>query len=95
MLKPLHAIQRHGPGDRAISLTQIWRDGPIAIFEANKPGNFEVVVVKTRKANPNWAAHAGFLEVECYPSNEEWGLYGWTFMTLAEAKSKATALSVA
>ncbi len=71
---------------------QIERHGKVAIYERSKVGapHFEVVVIKEGRA---WEkAGVQFPASELYPSSEQWGVLGWTYLDLASAKAKAALL---
>lgn len=85
--------------------TLVERSGLVAIFERSKDGgkqsHFETVVLREDKAKsasfPPTPKHPNGRKVdypaqERYPSNEDWGNYGWTYKTLQEARLKASAL---
>lgn len=76
------------------------RRGRVCLVRRHKEGgrspNLEVVVLRVRKAS---TFRVGGREIhspehESYPSNEDWGTYGWTFRAgdLAKAKAKMASL---
>lgn len=75
--KPLQReFRRHG-----FSYRQRRRIGNAAIYEQNAPGwpspNYEVIAIRSCRGHPK-SRFAGQL-VERYPSNTEWGVYGFTY----------------
>jgi hypothetical protein len=63
-------------------LRHIWRDGDIALYERSRtkekpPHELEMVVIRIRPERLIF----GKLTVahEAYPTDEEWGHYGWSF----------------
>lgn len=66
------------------------RHGDVAIYEQRKPTHtssyYEVVIVsKHAKDNDFVGTKAGD---EYLPSTSEWGTYGWTYLTLEDAREK-------
>jgi hypothetical protein len=66
------------------------REGNVAIYEQRKSthssGYYEVVVIRKRKADNDFAGtKAGD---EYLPCTNEWGIYGWTYLTLEKAREK-------
>lgn len=66
---------------KGFQLQQIVRNGPFAIFNRfqkfPEKGHFEVVVIQShngRKIGETYLEPAEF-----YPSDSQWGQYGWTF----------------
>jgi len=65
---------------------QLERVGDVALYNQGGGSAYEVVVIRR---------HSGFVvsgkrvePAEYLPSNEDWGIYGWTLHTLEEAKAK-------
>jgi hypothetical protein len=72
------------------SYKQLSRTGNVAIYEQSKTYMkmpiYEVVVIRQMRGRTS-----GLFKIvphEKYPSNEEWGKYGWTLPTLEGAKEK-------
>lgn len=75
---------------KGFEFKQIMRDGDMAIYEKCAPGS----------KNPNYelihiTSHNGYViggnkipPSEVYPSDTQWGVHGWTYVTLKDAKSK-------
>lgn len=73
--------------------TLVTRLGEVAIYSQEKEShrNFEVMIIRKRKADNDFAGtKAGD---EYMPSPEEWGVYGWTLTTYEEAIQKVRSLS--
>lgn len=72
------------------------RAGSVAIFAKRERGcpdevpTYETVVVRNRKERE--AFGVTFEAGEFYPSNEEWGVFGWTYYDLAGAEAKLLSL---
>ena len=70
-------------------LRQIERVGPIAIYEKTKGRyqGWEIILIRKRPARrlPNGKYITSH---EHYPSSAEWGIRGWTAMSLANAKKQ-------
>src|SRR5258708_4583382 len=63
-------------------LRQVFRDGPIAIYERSRPGRepheFELVVIREQKERV--LLDGSIIPArEAYPNSENWGTYGWSF----------------
>jgi hypothetical protein len=66
-------------GDRFL-LRQVRKEGHIALYEKSKDGQprgFEVVVLRIRPAETLFGR--SYPLRESYPSNEDWGIYGWSY----------------
>jgi len=73
------------------TFTQIWRRDDVAIFEQSKPGwskpAYEVILIRIVKGHPK-GKNADRL-VERYPSNNDWGTWGWTHNEFLDAERAA------
>ena len=78
---------------------QIMRDDEKALYAqgyASSDGKtFDIVayeVIKIRQQKANTVSIGGvdveFKEKELYPSSEQWGMFGWTFLKLENAKQR-------
>jgi hypothetical protein len=69
----------------------VWREKDVVIYEQSKPHHtkpyFEVLKVKTHEGYE--IAGNKYEKSEYLPSSEEWGKYGFTCVSLKEAKTKA------
>lgn len=73
---------------------EVWRQANVAIYSqtregARAPAAWELVKLRVVKAHPKDVDQS---PKENYPSSEEWGKRGWTFLTLAEPQDRATRL---
>jgi hypothetical protein len=71
------------------TLTRLKRAGNVAIYKQTKrrqPPAYEVVLFREHEAYTAFGKEisAG----ECYPSSEQWGLYGFTYRSIEEAERK-------
>ena len=70
------------------ALKQIKREGRVALYQAEDPYGYEVVIIRDEKAREIFGKF--YPEHEVYPSSEDWGAYGWTFrpdeLALAEKR---------
>jgi hypothetical protein len=73
------------------TLKQIRRYGQVALYELYGPHGslygFELIVVKIRKAEESFGNF--YPQRETYPTNEEWGSFGWSY----HEKSREMAVS--
>jgi hypothetical protein len=80
---------------------QLKREGDVALFQkTSEPGNhspeafeagYEVVVVGRREAGEIFG---NIVEAsETYPSNEQWGIKGWTYTNLKDAEKRFSKLT--
>jgi len=71
-----------------ILLTQVKREGDIAIYTENDyKGNFEVIII--RQSPPHFLSRdTSFDMIELYPSNSRWGQDGFTYSSLESAEKK-------
>ena len=73
------------------TFTQIWCRENVAIYEQMKPGwskpGFEVIIIRIVKGHP-LGKNADRL-VEKYPSNNDWGTWGWTHNEFLDAERAA------
>ena len=76
--------------------TQLKRDGDVAIYEQQKKRSpksaclrYEVIRI-TRAQRNLYIGDTLIHEMgdEIYPASSQWGIYGWTFLTLKDAESK-------
>ena len=71
---------------------QILRDGDLAIYEQKsknpKRTNIDYEVIRIRRHNGYKIADQSFPPSEMYPSNSQWGTFGWTCKTLEAAHRK-------
>lgn len=70
---------------------QLWRQGHVAIYSqqrpwATEPAAWEVVAIRPRKAHPKDVDQN---PKEGYPGDAEWGMRGWTLLSLESAQKKA------
>lgn len=68
---------------------QIKREGEFAIYERQKEGqskHYEVVIIRSH--NGYELAGNKFPPAEMYPSDSQWGVFGWTRPTLEKAEEK-------
>ena len=68
----------------------IERNGNVAIYKQSKPDyvsvNYETVIIRKRKTDNDFVGtKAGD---EYLPSTSEWGMYGWSYRTLEQAREK-------
>lgn len=68
---------------------QVVREGDVAIYGQKRPGQpgawyYEVVKIRRRAAREAFGVQ--FEAGEYYPSSEEWGVFGWTYMDFPRAK---------
>ena len=68
-------------------LRQVEREGRVALYEKTKDNytGWEIILIRKRSARhlPN----GKYLPArECYPASSEWGIRGWTAMSLGSAK---------
>jgi hypothetical protein len=71
------------------TLTRLKRVSNVAIYQQTKKKQapaFEVVIIRRREASTAFGKE--FPATECYPHNEDWGTYGFTYRTLEEAERK-------
>lgn len=78
------------------TFTQVRREGMVAIYTKRKPNwapdcqDYEVIIVRNRRERlidgRTIEAHEG------YPSDEEWGTYGWSYTNLESAKRRMSEL---
>lgn len=74
--------------------TQVFRDGVIAVYEQRRPDvdhpvGFEVIRIRVGKAHPKDADQS---PKERYPSSEEWGKFGWSYINRLDAMKQAAHL---
>lgn len=75
--------------------TRLYQEADVAVYQQNLIGSdkvtlYEVCIVRTRASDNEFTGtKAGD---EYLPSPEEWGRYGWTYTTQAEAVNKANQL---
>ena len=78
---------------RQFKYKQIFREKDVAIYSQQEKDenseflDYEVIIIKTHNGYK-----IGGIEVEpseIYPSDSQWGVYGWTYMTEDEARKKA------
>lgn len=85
------------------TLTQLLREGDVALYRQNKPGRSSVAyeVVKVLRhgkksfatRNPDGSTVMREIEEgEYYPSTSEWGSRGWTFRDEESARAKVRSL---
>lgn len=70
------------------SFEQIDRKRNIALYSKTKEAftTFELIEVQNRDA---YEIAGNFVEAkECFPSDEQWGGFGWTYQTLEQAKKE-------
>ncbi len=76
---------------QGFTLTQTWRKGTVAIFEQMKPGwakpGYEVIIIRVGKGH--YLGDQKDTLMERYPTNNEWGKYGWTHPNEESAKIAA------
>jgi hypothetical protein len=95
-LGPSDAPYRIAPtvfGHSYFTLTQLKRVGNVAIYKQTKGKQspaFEVVVFREYEAFH--AFGKDFPAGERYPCSEDWGTYGFTYITLKDAERKFRAL---
>ncbi len=65
--------------------TQIKREGDKAIY---KRGTAGYEVIKIRSHNGYEIGGQKIKPGEMYPTDREWGKYGWTYLTLSAAETK-------
>ncbi len=73
----------------SFNFIQIKRVGDKAIFSKQKEGggiSYEVIMVQRHLDYQ--IAGVTIEAAETYPSSESWGVYGFTYVTLAEAEKK-------
>lgn len=72
------------------TLTQLIRDGARAIYRQTKTGSdrewFEVILIREEQERELFGTTR--LAQESYPGNSDWGKFGWTFQTRADANRK-------
>lgn len=72
------------------------RVGDTALYErSSKAGNKEWEVVKIRIKKEQTIGEYEYPEQEQYPSASQWGVYGWTSMSLENAKKKFEEVCIA
>jgi hypothetical protein len=71
-------------------LIQMFRHGNVALYRKRKPDqeseHFEVIRVQSHKGYT--VQGVKIPPSEHFPSDEQWGTHGWTFMTGCEAAQK-------
>jgi hypothetical protein len=77
-----------------INFTQIDRIGNVCLLKGayqHTPDHhtYEVHILRMKPAHPE-SADAG-KQLLMSPSTEEWGIYGWTYLTLQDAVKRFTA----
>lgn len=85
-MQPLPITKKDGQ----FTLTQIWRDASWAIYEKTNPNHSKSTfeVVKIRIAQPKSLPSGSHLPLrENYPSDSDWGKYGWTASSRPQADS--------
>jgi len=78
------------------TFTQLQRVGDVAIYGQTKGKQspaFEVVIIRRREASIAFGHE--FPATEYYPKSEDWGTYGFTYLTLKETERKLRKLVVA
>ena len=65
---------------------RIKRQGDFGIYRKYKCESFEVIRIRRLEAHSFKGKE--YPTTEIYPRSEEWGKYGWTYRTLAEANRK-------
>lgn len=80
---PLPATFEGRGGQKGFTFTLLDRQGDLALFKKHKEGHvspfYELVVVQYQN---EYEIGGNAVEArECLPANEQWGLYGWTFLT--------------
>jgi hypothetical protein len=86
-IQTLPAQFQHG----GFAYRQIRREGDVAIFSQSKGGvlmAYEVVLIRVRPAH-TWPNGKTSPAREGYPGNEEWGVAGWTCLTLERAEKRS------
>jgi hypothetical protein len=81
---------------------QVRRHGRAALYEKSKQyphggptiTSYEVVILRAQRPHPQDRTAAGWDRVESYPSSEEWGSRGWTYVGLAEAEKRLERISL-
>ena len=79
-------------------MTRVFNEGQYAIYErldktTHQPlSGFELIKIRTHKLKPNNPIELslikkGYTEVEVYPGSNEFGSYGWDFVSLNDALS--------
>lgn len=73
-------------------LKQLQRAEKKALYQQGDD-HWEVVKIRIKKlyrtcSNESSLIDQGFLSREYYPCSEEWGSYGWTYISLEEAQTK-------
>lgn len=75
---------------KGFEFKQILRDGDMAIYEKLAPGSkcssYELIHITSH--NGYVIAGNKIPPSEVYPSDSQWGVYGWTYPTLQAAKAK-------
>lgn len=81
-------------GSDGFELTQYHRVGSVAIYTKTKDqySGFEVVIIKTSRPHYLDTNAAGYDWVENYPTNRQWGEYGWSYSNFEAAKERFMSL---
>jgi len=78
-------------GKAGFELSQLIRNGKVAIYRQHRPGSdsvhdtYEVILPQVRNTNHKGDSVDPY---EAFPSKESWGKKGWTFTTFDEAFNK-------
>lgn len=89
MEKLKEQFRKHG-----YDYSMVNRSDIAAIFQQSDAGKviaFEVIKVRISKACHTFGKD--YPEREIYPGDNEWGLYGWTYKTLADAQARFNQLN--
>jgi len=78
--------------NRGFQFRQLKRDGNIALYEKRDGASRSYEIIKIRSKEENKTIIEGrkitFKGGEYYPSDSEWGDFGWSFMELRNALSE-------
>ncbi len=76
---------------QGFTFTQVLRRGNVAIYEQMKPGwakpGYEVIIIRVGKGH--YLSDQKDSLMERYPTNNEWGKYGWTHTIEEDARTAA------
>lgn len=95
-MKPINTSFNHS----GYTLTQVYRDGHLAIFQATKPNHiqphhWEVVRIQILPAFSGSIKGVpyDYPDREAYPKSEDWGTHGFTADTLEDAHKRVRTMS--
>ncbi len=81
---------------KKIKYTQVKREGNVAIYSQELDNvdvpkkRYEVVIIKSH--NGYELGGAKIAAAEIYPGSSQWGVFGWTYLTLPEAEKRYKAV---